>query len=129
MEETYQEENEDIERTVQKYIDGVVQFNIDLAEEAWHPEGVKISYNELENKLEFITIIQSRPKEKPSGIISYHTEIKEINRVGQAASVELQWIQKRNGSKMIYTDFISLLKIKNQWKIVSKVYDVKKMII
>lgn len=127
MEENYQEEINKIEETVQNYVDGVINFNFEQAESSWHSKGVKIHYNESKDSLDMVTMLQSRPDGKPPGEISQRAEIKEINRVGQAATVLLQWYQERNGSKAVITDFISLLLIKKQWMIVAKVYDVKKL--
>ena len=127
MEEDYQKELNNIEQTVQKYVDAVIEFNFELAEDSWHPDGVKIFYDEEDESLNLLTILQTRPDSKPKGKISQSAEIKEINRVGKAATVLLQWLMERDNSKFIFTDFISLLKIKEQWKIVAKVYDVNKL--
>ncbi len=127
MEENYQEELNKIKKTVQNYVDAVKEFNFEQAEKSWHPKGVKIFYNESKDNLDMITLLQSKPYGKPLGEISQEADIKEINRVGQAATVLLQWNQERNRSKTVITDFILLLHIKNQWKIVAKVYDVKKL--
>ena len=127
MEEDYQQDLIKIEKTVQDYVDGVIGFNFKQAEGSWHPKGVKIIHNKSTNELNLITLVQSRPEgDPPEGLIQ-QAEIKEINRVGQAATVILQWYQQKNQSETIFTDFISLLKIQDQWKIVAKVSDVKKI--
>ncbi len=127
MEENYRKELDNIEEIVQDYIDGVIEFNFEKAEKSWHPEGVKIHFDKTNGSLEKLTLVQSRPKEKPQGKISQQAEIKEINRVGKAATVLLQWYQEKEDKKTIFTDFLSLLRMNNQWKIVAKITDVKKL--
>ncbi|MHA1198018.1 MAG: nuclear transport factor 2 family protein [Candidatus Heimdallarchaeaceae archaeon] len=127
MEGKQTKEKERIEDAILVYVEGVQEFNFDKAESSWHSKGVKIFYNESKASLDMVTMLQSRPDGKPVGEISQRAEIKEINRVGQAATVLLQWFLEKNGSKAVITDFISLLQINNQWKIVAKVFDIKKL--
>lgn len=127
MEENYREELDNIEEIVQDYIDGVIEFNFEKAEKSWHAEGVKIYYDNTNDSLEKLTMVQSRPEGKPPRKISQRAEIKEISRVGKAATVLIQWYQEKEDKETIFTDFLSLLKMNNQWKIVAKITDIQKL--
>ena len=123
-------EAESIRSSIQEYIDGVVERNFPKAESPWHPEGLKI-YLDSENNLKKITMIQSKPKDisiKEASQLSLVEQsgcIENIEQSGNAAIVKVKWLEKRGQKKREYTDYISLLKIKNDWKIVAKIFSIQ----
>lgn len=119
-------EKEAIKISIQEYIDGVIERNFSKAEKPWHPEGVKI-FVDSDNKLNKLTMIQSKPKDSELRDKSIRLSLEQsgsvenIEYTGNAAIVKVKWFEKRDNKKREYTDYISLLKIKKEWKIVSKI--------
>ncbi|MCE7739885.1 MAG: nuclear transport factor 2 family protein [Candidatus Heimdallarchaeota archaeon] len=125
MEVNEREEAERIKLTIQSYVEGVAEFNFEKAENSWHTRGVKIYYDSDSDSLKTITMLQSRPSSKPSIAIKQTAEIESLDIFGQAACVKLKWSVEREEKKRICVDYVSLIKIKKDWKIVSKISDVK----
>ncbi len=130
MNHSESKEIDKIKKEIQEYIDGVVERNFLKAEKPWHPEGVKI-YVDSENNLNKITLIQSRPKntatKEPSqqSLVEQSGCIVNIEQTGNAAIAKIKWLERREQKKREYTDYISLLKIENEWKIVAKIFNIK----
>jgi hypothetical protein len=124
---------EEIKQTVRNYIDGVVEFNFELGESAWHPDGLKIALESQGNNLSTKTIRQTRPNLSPEEIDSARKQIKQRGRIesvdttGNAASVRLVWNFEREGLTKRITDYILLLKGADGWRIVGKVFDEEKL--
>ena len=57
--------------------------------------------------------------------ISQEGRITSVDQTGNAAYVKLVWLMEREDSQHEFTDYILLLKIKDEWKIVSKVSHVR----
>jgi len=125
MEVNETKEAERIKLTIQSYMEGVAKFNFEKAENSWHPQGLKIYYDSKSDSLKTITMLQSRPLDKPSTAIKQTAEIESLDIFGHAACVKLKWSMEREGIKKICVDYVSLIKIKKNWKIVSKISDVK----
>ena len=118
-------EKEKIEATILKYVEGVQEFNFDKAENSWHPQGLKIFYDSDSESLKTITMKQSRPSTKPSIKLTQSAEIVNIDFFVNTASVKLKWQVKTEEVSRTSIDYISLLKMGDEWKIVSKVYGIK----
>ncbi len=122
------DEIERVKDAVRAYIDGVVEFDFPKGESAWHPEGLKISFNQEKQKLTRYTISQTRPNLTQDGIevvkkrVSQSGTIVSVDRTGNAASVKLVWQYEREGDKKEITDYTLLLRINDEWKIVAKVH-------
>lgn len=122
-------ELERVKETVRDYVDGVVEFNFPKGESAWHPEGLKISYDSDNQRLTGLTISQTRPSLNEGEIevmkkrISQKGTIVSAERTGDAASVKLVWNYNRDGVEGEITDYILLLKVEGNWKIVAKVFN------
>ncbi len=125
MEVNETEEAERIKLTIQSYVEGVAEFNFEKAENSWHPQGLKIYYDSDSDSLKTITMLQSRPSSKPSVALKQAAKIEGLDIFGLAACVKLKWLVEREEKKRICVDYISLIKIKKDWKIVSKISDVK----
>ena len=125
MEETERKEQARIEETILNYVKGVQEFSFEKAEGSWHPQGLKIFYDSEKESLKTITMLQSRPSSKPPKNLVQTAEILHIDVFDTAASVKLKWLQKRGEESRIFVDFISLIKIETEWKIVSKISGTK----
>ncbi len=124
MEAVESKEKEKIEDAILKYVEGVREFDFDKAESSWHPQGLKISYDSDSESLRTITMLESRPSSKPTIKLTQKAEIKSIDFYDNASCVKLKWQEKRGDVSRIYVDYISLIKIKTDWKIVSKIYGI-----
>jgi len=110
-----------------EYVAGVAEFNFPQSMNPWHPDGLKISYVPEQDKLVRETILESKPDltdeelEEARKVIHQRGIIESVDWTGNAASVKLLWVSERKGKYQEYTDYILLLKILNEWKIVSKI--------
>ena len=126
-------ETDEIERIVMEYVSGVVDFDFQRAENEWHKEGLKITFDKERTELVTETIIETRPDMSPDQIelmkskICQKGNIESVDRTGKAANVKLVWLSERDGNLHEYTDYILLLNLENKWKIVAKVSDVRKV--
>lgn len=105
-----------IEKTIDYYFDGLANHKVASLEEAFHPTAtmkwVEGEYNEV-NAVEALSgYVQSNAIEK------VNTSILAINIAGNAANAQLE-LEYETFS---YIDFMHLLKIEGEWKIVSKTY-------
>jgi len=118
-----------VKDAVQTYVDGVVEFNFSKGESPWHPDGLKISYDSENQKLMGLTISQTRPNLNKDEIeamkkrVSQRGTIISADVTGETASVKLVWNYKRDGEENEITDYILLLRIAGDWKIVAKVFN------
>jgi hypothetical protein len=55
--------------------------------------------------------------------VSQRGTIVSAERTGDAASVKLIWQYEKDGEEREITDYILLLRIEHDWKIVAKVFD------
>jgi hypothetical protein len=116
-----------IKAIVMEYVEGVAEFDFPKSMDPWHPDGLKFSYDSNEGKLVRETILESRPdlSDEQIGqtrkVIHQQGTIESVDCTGTIASVKLLWVSERQGTHHEFTDYILLLKIQNEWKIVSKV--------
>ena len=116
----------EIKETITTYVDGVKEINFAKAESAWFKDGIKISYNPEDDIVEMLKMLDSRPSDKIKELdIHQEANIDLIDVTNTAAIVILHWTQILQGKTKHYVDYLSLLKIKDKWKIVSKISDIK----
>ena len=121
-------ELEKVREAVQTYVNGVVEFNFLKGESPWHPKGLKISYDSEKDSLSQYTIAETRPDLTEDQIevvkkrISQQGVIESAEVTGNAANVKLIWNFQNGDVKKEITDYILLLKIKDEWKIVAKIF-------
>ena len=124
-------EVEAAKRAVMEYVEGVVKFHFERGENAWHQNGVKISYDAKNKSLKLNTIRETRPNWNPDQIeqmkkqISQRAKIISADVTGDAASIKLVWDFRFNDERKEITDYILLLKIDGAWSIVGKVFNEK----
>ncbi len=122
-------ELERIKETILTYVNGVVEFDFSKAENSWHPEGLKISYEKENQNLSKRTILETRPNLDNDEIelmkkrVSQKGTIISVDVTGIAASVKLVWNYRNAEEAREITDYILLLKIDDDWKIVAKVFN------
>ena len=127
MDLTRLDEVERIKASVMEYVEGVVEFDFPRGMDPWHPDGLKFSYNREEDKLIRETILESKPDlseeeiKQARKVVHQRGTIEYVDWTGTAASVKLLWVSERQGTHREYTDYILLLKVRDEWKIVSKV--------
>ncbi len=130
MSDQEQFELEHIKASVMEYVEGVVEFDFEKGMHPWHADGLKISYDYEKRELVRKTILQTKPDLTPEEIEQIKTKLSEsgtiisVDRTGNAATVKLVWLSKTSTSLRETTDYILLLKIEDEWKIVSKVFHI-----
>ncbi len=109
-----------IENTIANYFDGLVKHNPESLKKAFIPSAtmkwVEKDYTEV-NALEALIEHVTNNTE-----VKTITSITAINIVGDAANAQLE-LEYETFS---YIDFMHLLKINGEWKIVSKTFTTKK---
>lgn len=121
-------ENEKIKNTItQNYIHGAFnETNIEAFKRIFHPEFSIINLQEngrffLFTRDMWTKILEKRKSEKDFDYssIALVPKYRRIDVMEDKASVTLDLLLD---DKVIYTDFLLLMKIENHWKIVSKIY-------
>ncbi len=116
----------EIKEVIETYVEGVKEFNFSKAESSWYKDGIKISYNPEDDKLEMLKMLDSRPPDKIKELeIHQEANIELIDVTNTAAIVILHWEQIIQGNKKSYVDYLSLLKDKDKWRIAAKISDIK----
>ena len=110
-----------IRATVQLYFDGMMNANPDALRTAFHPEARLIG-NGSEGGIVIIPVerwADSWDGREPRDTDRYMNRIVSVDIHGTAASVktELAW------PDVHYVDYLSLLKIDGDWKIVNKIWN------
>ncbi|MHA1959531.1 MAG: nuclear transport factor 2 family protein [Candidatus Thorarchaeota archaeon] len=130
MSESESHEIKLIKKSVEDYVEGVVEFDFQKGMNPWHPDGLKISYDSVRKELVRETILQTKPNltkeeiEQAKAKISQKGTIASVDRTGDVAAVKLIWLSEQTDVIREYTDYILLLRIEGEWKIVSKVFHV-----
>jgi hypothetical protein len=121
-------EIEKIKKTINKnYIHGAFnETNIEAFKTVFHPEFSIINIQEDGSFFRFtrdmwIDVLQKRIADKSFDYssIALTPEFKRIDVIENKASVTLDLLLN---NKVVYTDFLLLIKINDEWKIVSKTY-------
>ncbi|MBN3584053.1 nuclear transport factor 2 family protein [Algoriphagus aestuarii] len=113
-----------ISATIQLYFDGMMQRDKAKLRQAFIPEARLIGYRGEDFTLTtFETWAEATSKGEPRNPAVHQNEIVSIRVQGNAASVEteLYW------PGIYYYDFLTLMKIDGQWKIVNKSWSEKKL--
>ena len=116
-------EEEIVRRTVESYLHGPKFNDIDSFKRAFHPEA-KLFFVQKNDELGQLTQEQwYKGFEKSAGNEEKgDLQIASVNVTGKPASVKVVEIYEDS----TYTDYISLLKLADGWKIVNKIFVVEK---
>lgn len=105
-----------IEQTVNYYLDGGTNNDYETLAKAFHPEAtmkyIRDGYQEV-NALEFF-----KTRMKPGPKQDRITRVVDINVSGHAANAQLEI----EYPTFFFVDYMNLLKIDGQWKIVNKIF-------
>ncbi len=114
---------EAIRKTVQSYFDGIMQYDVEVLRKAFHPDarlmaslpGGRVYDAPFQKWVRFT----ERTAPDPTG---YKNSIASIDVAGNAAVVKtvLDW------PHIYYVDYLSLLKIDGEWRIVNKIWHEEK---
>ena len=110
-----------IKKVVQTYVDGLNNRDAAMIKKAFHP--VAILYGAGRRGLSeyprwrWVEALERNPN-KLDDAVDYTLEIPSISIAGPAAIVRVEL----DNPKRHYTDFLSLLKLNGEWKIVNKIY-------
>ena len=108
-----------IRQTVEMYFDALMQGDGELLKQAFDDQAVLMASRDAEiMRLPFADWVegfQGNAKENPE---TYTNQIVSIDVYGTAASVktDLQW------PEVHYVDYLSLLKVGGEWKVVNKIF-------
>lgn len=105
-----------VEQTVNYYLDGGTNNDFETLKKAFHETATmkfigKDGYKEV-NALEFFSAIKPGPKQNRK------TRIADINIAGNAANARLEI----EYPTFTFIDFMNLLKVDGEWKVVSKIF-------
>ena len=116
-------EKDAVREVVQKYIDGTYQGDVAALRECFHSKAVMNGYlNDqllLSDPEPFFQEIGNNPSMAEGGA-PYKGEIASVDVVGNVASVTLKETGFAGG--MSFTDYFHLIKVDNEWKILSKTF-------
>ncbi len=108
-----------IEKTIDQYLNGMTTHHAASFKEAFHPNA---TMKWIEKKYEEVNAIEALSAYVTSDDpVQTKTYIKAINIAGVAASAQLE-LEYETFS---FIDFMHLLKIDGEWKIVSKTYSTR----
>jgi hypothetical protein len=114
-----------VEKIIQEaYIDGVhINYDVEAMKKGFDKEFIMFAINEssvekvtLDKWMDYISQTKKKNPE-PEKNIKYEIPSIDIVKDTAVARVEIYKAEKH-----IYTDFLSLYKVNNEWKIVGKVY-------
>ena len=116
-------EKDAVREVVQKYIDRTYQGDVSALRECFHSKAVMNGYlNEqllLGDPEPFFQEIGNNPSMAEGGA-PYKGEITSVDVVGNVASVTLKETGFAGG--MSFTDYFHLIKVDDEWKILSKTF-------
>ncbi|WP_160114757.1 nuclear transport factor 2 family protein [Aquimarina sp. AU474] len=108
-----------IEKTVNYYLDGMTTHNAKSFEKAFHPNA---TMKWVDKKYEDVNAVEALSAYvNANDPVKTKTNIMAINIAGDAANAQLEL----EYDTFSYIDFMHLLKIDGQWKIVSKTYSTR----
>ncbi|QEE16771.1 nuclear transport factor 2 family protein [Promethearchaeum syntrophicum] len=118
-------EVQEVRKAANYYIKGAIDRNFDYLCKGWQKDCEMIGLNDKGESIRTPRIwwkeFLAQPINDPN--YSRKSEILNIDIIGQTAIVKVKSILKSTENTLLYTDFLSLLKIKNTWQIVSKIYN------
>jgi len=105
-----------IENTINHYFNGMINHDSKSIEKAFHPTA-SMKWNDKEY-MEVNAVNALSDYLNSSDPVKVKTNIVAINMVGDAANAQLQLEYET----FYFVDFMHLMKIEGEWKIISKTY-------
>ena len=106
-----------IEKTINHYVDGMVSHNAKSLEKAFYPTAT-MKWNEDGKYTEVNAIKALSDYVNSNDTVKTKTSLVAINIVGDAANAQLNLEYET----FTFVDFMHLMKIDGEWKIISKTY-------
>jgi len=106
-----------IEKTINHYFDAMINHDAKSIEIAFHSTAI-MKWNENEKYMEVNAVKALSDYLNSNEPVKTKTKIVAINVVGDAANAQLE-LEYDN---FYFVDFMHLMKIEGEWKIVSKTY-------
>lgn len=124
MSDIQQEDFDKINKAVKLFCEGIIECNYKKIYRVFHPEAKSIVVNQKTNEL----ITQTREHWKESHetnncdpSIESEYKIQRIEYHGTVGFAHVKIVDKIEDKVIIYTDFLSLLKINDNWTIMNKI--------
>jgi hypothetical protein len=114
-----------IEEVIENYYQGYQKADISLIQKAFHPDTRLLSSSEGELDVTEMSdwLISLKERQLQGDIRTGFLKILSIDATNEAATVKLKILFPAYE----FTDYLSLLKIKNKWIIVGKIYQFKEL--
>jgi len=112
----YEKKFQLIENTINHYFNGMINHDSKSIEKAFHPTA-SMKWNDKEY-MEVNAVNALSDYLNSSDPVKVKTNIVAINMVGDAANAQLQLEYET----FYFVDFMHLMKIEGEWKIISKTY-------
>ena len=106
-----------IENTINHYFEGMISHNAKSIEKAFHPTAI-MKWNEKGEYMEVNAVQALSEYLNLNEPIKTKTKIVAVNLVGDAANAQLELEYET----FYFIDFMHLMNINGEWKIVSKTY-------
>lgn len=106
-----------VEKTVSYYLDGGTNNDFETLKKAFHKDAT-MKFISNDGYREVNALDAFRKGMKPGPKQNRKTSIEAIDVTGMAASAKLK-LEYPNGT---YVDYMNLLKVDGEWKVVSKIY-------
>ncbi len=106
-----------IENTINNYFDGMINHNSKSIEKAFVPKA-SMKWNEKGKYMEVNAVDALSEYVNSNDPVKVKTNIVAINIVGDAANAQLELEYET----FYFVDFMHLIKVDREWKIVSKTY-------
>ncbi|NHJ41262.1 MAG: nuclear transport factor 2 family protein [Asgard group archaeon] len=114
-----------VKEAVNYYADGAIKRDADYIAKAWHPDCKMFGLNQegklAINDINFWKEGLKKPIEDPE--YKRTSEILEVDIAGTAASAKVKTVVDSSKGKIIFIDYLNLLKIDDKWWIVNKIFD------
>lgn len=119
-------DEEAIRETAQLYVDGVKYADKSKIDEAFHQDWNMTGFYaegdyETFDRSEFIQLIE-RNRENADSFPRYEGGIVDVQHHDKVAVVKINL----ENDRVIFTDYLSLLEIDGQWKIIHKIWDTER---
>ena len=109
-----------VEKAVNYYLKGSLLGDPDVIKKAFHPDAKVQGFARGKHSVYDIpTFLGFFSKDKPG---KHEINIVSVDIANSAASVRCEW----DFGSWKYVDYLSLIKLDNEWKIVSKIYTIVK---
>ena len=121
-------EVEKITEAVNFYIDGAINQDFEHIFKGWHPDAKMMALNEDKTLKIYDRSIWKEwyeNKEKDPNV-KRTSEILNIDHYGIAANAKVKTVVDSPKGKVVFMDYLNLLKIKDKWQITNKIFNTER---